>query len=159
LIAVRHFIMSNIVLVVVCLIIAPFSYYWIEVARRRRRELMFRLKRIVVGEVLFLASTVILTHYAYTILEAVVFGVFFGHSVSMLGVRAHHRDRRIPRYVRQAVIARDLKGEAFDPANHQLDHIVPYSKGGDHSLENVRVLPKQENLRRGARMPQFKDFR
>ena len=60
--------------------------------------------------------------------------------------------------MRRAVIARDLQGAPFNPKLHHLDHIVPFSKGGDHSVKNLRVLAKTENLRRGARMPKLKDF-
>ena len=58
----------------------------------------------------------------------------------------------------EAVIARDLKGERFDPNLHDVDHIVPFSKGGDHSEANLRVLSRSENRRRGAKMPKFRDL-
>lgn len=69
------------------------------------------------------------------------------------------RSRYIPTKVRREVVARHRKrtGEEFDPNEHELDHIVPFSKGGSHSAENLRVLPKKVNRQRGAKMPGLKD--
>jgi HNH endonuclease len=147
------------VLVVLCLIGLPFAYYWINVARRKRQIVRYKFKRVVVSEVVCIASFVILMYLHYNQYEAIAFGFVAGIAASFLLVRQPRRNRRIPRYVREAVIARDLKGLPFDPSLHQLDHIVPFSKGGDHSVQNLRVVPKQENLRRGAKMPRLRDFR
>ena len=149
----------TILLVIVCLIVAPFSYYWINVARRKKQMLRFRVKRAVVGETIFLLTAFILVKNGYQPYPALFFGLMTGLAASFILVRYPNRNRRIPRYVREAVISRDLKGMPFDPKLHQLDHIVPFSKGGDHSVQNLRVLPKIENLRRGARMPKIRDFR
>ena len=95
----------------------------------------------------------------YSQRDAIVFSILLGLSAAFIVVRPPKSDRRVPKRVRRDVIARDLKGVPFDPKLHHIDHIVPFSKGGDHSEENLRVMPKSDNLRRGARMPKFKDFR
>jgi hypothetical protein len=70
------------------------------------------------------------------------------------------RSRYIPAEVRREVVARHRKrtGEAYDPSEHDLDHIVPFSKGGSHSPENLRVVPKKVNRQRGAKMPGLRDI-
>ncbi len=73
-------------------------------------------------------------------------------------MRGPTAQRKIPPHVRSKVIARDLKGRRFDPNLHQIDHIVPLSKGGDTSVENLRVIPKSENLQKGAKMPRLRDL-
>jgi len=50
------------------------------------------------------------------------------------------RSRYIPRSIRRAVIARDLNGARFDSRKHHIDHIWPFSLGGSHTLENLRVI-------------------
>ena len=60
--------------------------------------------------------------------------------------------------MRAAVIARDLKGQPFDRRIHQIDHIVPVSRGGDNSIENLRVISRDRNLKKGARMPSLRDL-
>jgi 5-methylcytosine-specific restriction endonuclease McrA len=69
-------------------------------------------------------------------------------------------ERRISKAVRRAVIARDLtsKGLKWDPAKYHIDHLVPFSRGGDNSTRNLRVIEKQKNLRKGGKMPGFWDF-
>jgi len=91
-------------------------------------------------------------------LESILFGALLGIAAGFVLVRAPERSRRIPSYVRRSVIARDLKGASFDPEIHHLDHIVPFSKGGDNSIRNLRVVPKTYNLRRGAKMPGVLDL-
>ncbi len=79
------------------------------------------------------------------------------------------RSRYIPYKVRLAVYQRDGKkctqcGEEtrffkssydtpFDrePKAGSVDHIIPFSKGGDHSMENLRWMCKSCNCARGNR--------
>ena len=63
------------------------------------------------------------------------------------------RSRHIPRSVRRAVIARDLKDEKFDPEKHHIDHVWPFSKGGSNTIDNLRVIDKRRNLRKRAKRP------
>jgi cold shock protein len=91
-------------------------------------------------------------------LQAILFGFLSAVAGGLYFVPRPQRGRRIPTAVRRAVIARDLKGQPFDPKIHHIDHIVPFSKGGDHSMENLRVLSRSRNLERGARRPKFKDL-
>ena len=62
----------------------------------------------------------------------------------------------IPASVKRAVLERDgaacvLCGRA-EPIH--LDHYVPWSKGGVHSVDNLRVLCAPCNYRKGASMPE-----
>lgn len=57
-------------------------------------------------------------------------------------------------HIRREVMRRDQFRCCFcDSADSLgLDHIIPYSLGGDDSLQNLRVLCKSCNSRRGARV-------
>jgi len=83
-----------------------------------------------------------------------------GLGASWVLVKAPKRDRRIPKATRRQVIERDLtsKGLAWDPAKYHIDHVVPFSRGGDHSARNLKVIEKRQNLRKGDRMPRLRDF-
>jgi len=73
-------------------------------------------------------------------------------------IKPKKRTRRIPSHIRRAVIARDLKGEPFDPRKHHIDHIKAWSQGGGHTMDNLRVINKTENLRKGKKNPKLRDW-
>lgn len=74
------------------------------------------------------------------------------------GVDPHDRKRLpLPRHLRLAVIERDgyvcgLCGEDVAPRDLHIDHIRPYSQGGEHRLDNLQVTHAACNLRKGARV-------
>src|ERR1700680_5046316 len=68
------------------------------------------------------------------------------------------RSRYIRASVRHKVLARDLQGERYDSRKHHIDHIWPHSRGGSNTGDNLRVLSKKENLRKGAREPKMRDW-
>jgi hypothetical protein len=70
-------------------------------------------------------------------------------------LKVRRRSRYIPRSVRRAVIARDLKGEEFDPQRHHIDHVWPYSKGGINTADNLRVIAKSRNLLKRDKRPRI----
>lgn len=83
-----------------------------------------------------------------------VIGFFFlASGIVFLRKKRPVRKRAIPLSVRQAVKARDLGNRPFDPEKHHIDHIWPFSKGGSHTPDNLRVIAKRENLRKGAKRP------
>lgn len=149
---------STTLVVVSLLLTLPFAFYWVQVARRKRQQMAFRVRRVAVALALYLGIIGIMLKLKFPPFEAIAFGFVSAIAGGLYFVPRPQRARRIPIAVRRAVIARDLKGERFDPKVHHIDHIVPFSKGGDHSTENLRVLARSRNLERGARMPKFKDL-
>jgi hypothetical protein len=101
-----------------------------------------------------------LTRQALPPLEAVFLGALAGMGSAWLLVNPPKDRRRIPTAVRREVIARDLtsKGLKWNPAKYHIDHVVPFSRGGDNSTRNLRVIEKHKNLRKGGKMPGFWDF-
>lgn len=81
--------------------------------------------------------------------------VFLGAGIVVLRRKPAPRKRAIPKRVRDAVIARDLSGDSFDPSRHHIDHIWPFSKGGSHTRDNLRVISKEKNLKKGAKHPKL----
>ena len=86
--------------------------------------------------------------------QSVVVGVL---AALVVDSRTRKRTRRIRSSVRRAVIERDLiTGE--DPRDYHLDHRMPFSRGGSNTVDNLRLLPKRENLRKGRRLPRLRDL-
>ena len=78
--------------------------------------------------------------------------IFFGHWQSQ------KRSRYITKSVRRAVIARDLKREKFEPQSHHIDHVWPFSRGGNHTVDNLRVVTREKSLKKGAKRPRMREM-
>ena len=63
-------------------------------------------------------------------------------------------DRRIPQDVKQAVWQRDA-GKCVECAASdylEFDHVIPFSKGGANTVQNLQLLCRRCNSRKGARL-------
>jgi len=134
-----------------------FVIYYYNIATRKTKWLGFKLKRAALALALYGASVLVLPSHGYSPIEILAFSVLLGLT-PLAFMRPPKVTRRIPRRIREAVIARDLKGQPFNPRLHHIDHIVPLSKGGDNSVRNLRVISKRKNLKKGAQDPGIFDF-
>lgn len=73
------------------------------------------------------------------------------HRVPPLRLRTRRRD--VSRFVSRAVFARDGRACLFCGSTErlELDHILPWSQGGSDTADNLRVLCKSCNVKRGNR--------
>lgn len=72
--------------------------------------------------------------------------------------RARKRGATIEHFTRQEIIDRDdatchICGKRCEPREIHLDHVIPLSRGGEHSRANVKVACAECNIRKGATMP------
>jgi hypothetical protein len=118
----------------------------------------FRIKRLIFAFSAYFGGIFLWIKTGHGVGESIFVWFVSAFAAGFYFVPYPQRTRRIPKHIRRAVIERDLKGEPFDPNLHHLDHIIPFSKGGDHSVANLRVMNKTENMRRGARMPHWKEL-
>jgi hypothetical protein len=150
---------QGVVLWLLIVFVLPPAYYLIQVARRRREVIQFKLKRLAVYFVCVVTGMAVIPGRGYSTRDAAIFSFFFGISAALVLVRRRRTSRRVPNSLRRIVIAKyEATGKRFDPRLHELDHIVPFSKGGDHSEQNLRVVNRSANRSRGAKMPRFRDF-
>lgn len=63
--------------------------------------------------------------------------------------------QQLPKAVREAVYARDGRvcAECGATENLSIDHIVAVARGGSDALDNLRVLCRPCNSRKGTRLP------
>jgi len=82
--------------------------------------------------------------------QAAVIGVIGG--VLVVAV-SKPRGRRITAKDRRRAIARyELEtGKKYNSRKHDLDHEIPFSRGGNNTAENLRVQTRGKNRSRGAR--------
>jgi hypothetical protein len=70
------------------------------------------------------------------------------------------RTRRIPAAMRREIIQEweARTGRQFDPQVYEIDHKVPFAKGGWHTIDNLRVVRRDANRRKGHREPALEDW-
>jgi hypothetical protein len=140
---------------------AAICVYWLRALRLAREGARLFLRNLLKAVIVFCVLMIILTalrprtHYQPS-QEHVIAGV--GSLILFVRWKRQKRSRYIPKSTRRAVIARDLKGAKFDPEKHHIDHVWPFSRGGSHTTDNLRVIEKKENLRKGAKRPRMKEM-
>jgi hypothetical protein len=120
--------------------------------RRRREAIAHAMRRIFLAELTYLVVTVLMVKAGRTPLESLLAGVLCGLVVNG---RIPGRSRHVPSSVRRKKIAEyELRtGKKFNASKHELDHEVPFSRGGSHTEDNLRVVAKRKNRSKGAKAP------
>ena len=134
------------------------AVYWLRALRLARQGARRLLRNLLKSFIIFCLSAVALT--AVVNMQAsqsrgLSFFVAFGFFVVWQGQK---RSRYISRSTKRSVIERDLKGQMFDSQKHHIDHIWPFARGGSHTTDNLRVISKKKNLKKGARRPGLRDM-
>jgi hypothetical protein len=135
--------------------------YWLRALRLAREGARLVLRNFLKAVMVFCVLMMILTAgrtktHLQPSQEQVIAGLVA--LIFLVRPQGKKRSRYIPKRTRRAVVARDLKGEKFDPQKHHIDHVWPFSKGGSHTIDNLRVLEKKRNLQKGAKRPRMRDM-
>jgi hypothetical protein len=71
-----------------------------------------------------------------------------------------NRSRWIPAATRRRVIEKWERktGKTFDSTIYELDHKIPFAKGGWHTLDNLRVVKRNVNRKKGYQEPGLGDW-
>lgn len=120
--------------------------------RRRRQGIRYRLKKLIVVEGIYLGLAFLLLRFGQTPVVSILAGLV---AALVVGSRFKPRSRYIPASVKRRARAEfELRtGSKFDPRKHEYDHDVPFSRGGSHTTDNVRVVEKKRNRSKGAASP------
>jgi hypothetical protein len=82
------------------------------------------------------------------VLIAIIAGVFVGNRTYP------RRSRYIPKRERRRAIARfELSGERYNSRKHEIDHVIPHSRGGVNTADNLRVIARERNRAKSAKSP------
>lgn len=83
------------------------------------------------------------------LLVAIIVGLVAGNLL-----RPRRQSRYISRRARRIAIARfERRGERYDSKKHDIDHVVPHSRGGTSRADNLRVADRRLNRSKGAKSP------
>jgi hypothetical protein len=120
---------------------------------RRRQGIAYKLKNVIVGEASFVGVTLLMLKLGRTQLESGLAG--FLVAVLLVFVFTKPRSRRIPESEKRKARARhELKTRRkFNPKKHEYDHRIPFSKLGNNTADNIRIVDKKVNRSKGAKSP------
>jgi hypothetical protein len=84
----------------------------------------------------------------------------YGLSMPLFFCIHYRRSRHIPASLQRRTIEdfEREKGVSYDPNIHHMHHKIPFAKGGGHTPVNLTVVSKEENQRRGDKMPTLVDW-
>jgi len=69
------------------------------------------------------------------------------------------RPRRPPKPLQRKVIERHIRlTGSYDPSREHIDHVYPFAKGGGHTLDNLHIIPKEQNQRKRDQDPSAMDW-
>jgi hypothetical protein len=135
-------------------------WYFYQIASRKKARVRYKLRLIAIYIGVAVVSFAFLKSQRIEQSTAGIFSILAGCGVAYLVTKPPKQSRRIPKAIRDAVIARDLtaKGLKWDSTKYHIDHKVPFSRGGDNSIRNLEVKEKKKNLSKGAKMPGVREF-
>jgi hypothetical protein len=138
--------------VLLALVGIPFVLLFAVGIRRRREGIRHKLRAILVLEIAYLSVAFVLVNVGVQPVAAILIGLLAAFALKGF---LRPRSRYIPARERRKAIARhELEtGKKFNPRTHELDHVVPFSKGGSSTADNLRVTEKKSNRAKGAKSP------
>jgi hypothetical protein len=118
--------------------------------RRRREGIRFRLRKVIIVEGIYLGLAYLMLRNGQPPLESILAGLVAAFVVNSF---IKPRSRYLSAYVKRNAKAEfELRtGTKFNPKRHEFDHEVPFSRGGSHTTDNVRVVEKKKNRSKGAK--------
>jgi hypothetical protein len=135
--------------------LALIGFYVIRVAYAMREGARWLMRAICIATLVYFAGVAILPGFKLQQKDVQPLSLLAG--LFALGITPS-RGRYITRKVKREVIERDLKGDKYDSRKHHIDHIWPHSRGGSNTGDNLRVIGKKQNLRKGAKRPSLTDW-
>jgi hypothetical protein len=131
--------------------------YWLRALRLAREGARLFLGNLAIAAVVFALCMLLLTG-KFPNKGVIAISGMAGLAAFGFRKKKTRRTRHISKSVKRAVISRDLKGETYDSTRHHIDHVWPFSKGGSNTADNLRVIPKERNLKKGAKRPRMREM-
>jgi hypothetical protein len=124
-----------------------FSSLW-----KRREGIVYTIRRVLFIECAYFCVALFLLRIGQPQVVAILAGLL---GAVLVDARIPRRRRYIPTSVRRKRIAEyELRtGKKYNPRTHEIDHVVPFSKGGSHTEDNLEIVEKRRNRSKGARSP------
>jgi hypothetical protein len=139
------------------LLLVALSLGMLALSIYRRRHHLTAQARFYLGVTIVCGVTLILTLRLMEPTKALL--VTFLVEVIVLIRWRPRRSRYVSKRDRRKVIARfELSGERYDPKKHEIDHVIPHSRGGTNTADNLRVIARARNRSKSAKSPWWDVF-
>ncbi|HYA17991.1 MAG TPA: HNH endonuclease [Bryobacteraceae bacterium] len=134
------------------------ALYWLRALRLAREGARLFLRNVAKAILVFVACALLIPAILHVDPKQSQFWSLFIAFVAWVRWQSQKRSRYISAKTKRAVIARDLKGEKYDSSKHHIDHVWPHSRGGSNTSDNLRVIEKTKNLKKGAKRPGIREM-
>ena len=134
------------------------ALYWLRALRLAREGAQLFLRNVAKGVFVFLACALLISAVFHIDPKQSQFWSFLVAFFAWVRWQSQKRSRHISAKTKKAVIARDLKGERYDSSKHHIDHVWPHSRGGSNTEDNLRVIEKTKNLKKGGKRPGLREM-
>lgn len=133
------------------LVVAVVLYPVLLGIHRRREGIRHQLRRYLIAVIAYLITAILLARNGTPPVAALIVGVLVGLGVESLLVKP--RSRHIPKGERRKAIAHHERrtGRKFNPKTDEVDHDISFARLGSHTADNLSVLSRAENRRKGKK--------
>jgi hypothetical protein len=137
---------------IIVAMVAGCAFLLFVALRRRRDAVLDKVRYGLQIAIAFVLTFVIASRFLPA--PQPIYLAFIAELVVGLYFRPRRRSRYIPKTERRKAIARfERSGQRYDPKKHEIDHVVPYSRGGVSKADNLRVIARDRNRAKAARSP------
>ncbi|MGH9501655.1 MAG: HNH endonuclease domain-containing protein [Terriglobales bacterium] len=120
---------------------------------RAREGIRHKLRRVTICVIVYVAASVVLVNVQHL---TPVAGAFVGVVAAVIiNNIIPARSRYIPQPIRRKKISEWERkhGQKFNAREYELDHHVPFSRGGSSTSDNLRIRSRRANRSKGAKRP------
>ena len=132
---------QQVLFIAVGFLTAVVLFYIVQVGKRMKDLLAVKVKRMVLGVILFLVALVVCRDLGLTPTESLAIAVCA--ELSPVWLVRSRRSRYVPVHVKKAVLRRDLRGEEFDSKRITSTTSCPIRKAGIPRLETFACCPRK----------------
>ncbi len=149
----HSFIIYNQFKSIVFLILFFISILIILSIKRRSELIKYRLKKIIIFEVIYILSFL---YFQFTYKNNPNFNqylilYFFGVIVFLFIFSKLYPKQKRNRYIPENIKKRLIKefesrtGKKYNSRQYEIHHIIPYSRGGNSTIDNLKIIPRHKN--------------
>ena len=120
--------------------------------KKRSERIKFKIKRVLLFEALFFIPAFLLLLYSknhrinFNVNTTIIF-IFIIDFLFIIFLPKQKRTRYISAETKTKLIEKFEKktGKTYNTREYEIHHIIPYSKGGNSTIDNLKIIPKHKN--------------